>query len=168
MLEGQKSPFEWQEFSIGSPALTLETPGVPYPQEVPLPNDVLSFIRRYDAYIIENEAKGIAVIISHVAYADEIKADLKGALEGTIAEWELNGSKVDILSTSEQMFSGKTGIRQSGLLYLETGLFNYTNTVIVEGSMLWQILVVIQTEDMTLQLVLQKILDSITFKDLKK
>jgi hypothetical protein len=117
----------------------------------------------YDAAYLKDDAKGIVVTMMHLTYSDDVAADGNGAIEGTNGQWESTGTKVAILSTTEAKISGKKAIQQRGKL-IQGGQENeYMDVVIVEGSKLWQVVVMVKANDASLKTIMQKITDSLSF-----
>lgn len=153
----------WQDFSIGVPALNVKLPGKPVAQSNSLPQQVAGRIAKYEASYLKDDPAGLVVTIMHVVYADGVPADGNGAIEGTNGQWERSGMKVAIISTTDTRISGKTAIKQRGKLIIGGQEHDYMDTVVIEGSMLWQVIVMVKANDPDLKQVLQKITDSLTF-----
>jgi len=163
LLSAQEN-FQWQDFSFGNPALSLQLPGIPAPQNTNLPSDVKAFVKEYDAYYHKNEKVGIVITMMHALYANDVQADKMGAIEGTNSQWEATGSRVVISSTTENPISAKSAAQQRGILMNAGREYDYMDIVVVEESKIWKVVVMIPSDDKSLQPVLRKIVDSITFK----
>lgn len=163
-MTGQQPTFSWQPFSFGSPSLSLSLPGTPLPQQATLPQSVLSRISRYDAYYIKDPTQGIVVTLMHVTYTNDIVADIKGAADGTLSQWEYTGSRVDVLHTFHDEVEGRSRLLQSGLYFVDGQENEFTNIVIGEDEKLWQVIVIIRAGDKYLQQAVEKLINSITFK----
>ncbi len=160
---GQKSAIGWQTFSIGAPALQILLPGEPLPQNANLPEAVQSYIKKYEAFYYQ-DGKGLVVTLMHVVYSVDVMSDVKGAIDGTNGQWERTGSKVAVLSTTNNKINGKNAIQQRGKLINGGQENDYMDIVIGEGAKLWQVIVMVPSKDTVLQTTMQKIIDSISIK----
>jgi hypothetical protein len=163
LLIGQVSNLVWQNYALGSPALKVKLPGQPSPQEAKLPQQAMSYIKKYDASYLKDDANGIVVTMMYAWYANNVVADGLGAIDGTNNQWENTGTKVAIINTENVKISGKSAVKQMGKLIIGGQEHDYMDIVVVEGSMLWQIIVMVRANDTSLKAVMQKITDSITF-----
>jgi hypothetical protein len=163
MAFGQTDNLSWQYFSFGSPALKVTLPGKPQSQSSNLPQSVKNYIKRYDAFYTRDDARGIVVTMMHLTYTDDVVADPNGAIEGTNGQWESTGTRVAILNTTETKVSGKKSLQQRGKLIMGGQEHDYMDVVVVDGSRLWQVVVMVKTGDASLKSVMQKITDSISF-----
>lgn len=155
--------FQWNKFSFGKPALTLSIPGAVEQQNTNLPADAKAFVEAYDAYYHKNGETGLVVTMMHAFYKNDVQADKLGAVEGTNNQWEATGSRVVILSTTENKISSKSAVQQRGMLMNGGREYDYMDVVMVDGARIWQVIVMIPSDDKSLQPVLQKIVDSIKF-----
>ena len=155
--------YDWQAFSYGTPALTLSVPGQVEQQNTNLPPDAKAFVSEYDAYYYKNSGTGVVVTMMHAFYKDDVISDKMGAVEGTNNQWEATGSRVVILSTTENAIDGRSAVQQRGLLMNGGREYDYMDVVAVEGSRIWQVIVMIPSDDEAQEPVLQKIIDSISF-----
>ncbi len=163
MLFGQISNLVWQNYALGTPTVKVKLPGQPLPQEAKLPPQAASYIKEYDASYLKDDANGIVITMMYAWYANDVIADSHGALDGTNRQWESTGTRVAILNTDETKISGKSAVKQRGKLIIGGQEHEFMDIVIVEGSMLWQIIVMVRANDTSLKTVMQKITDSITF-----
>lgn len=163
LLPAQPSLFTWTEFSLGVPAMRMSLPGVPQAQKANLPNEILRMIKRYDAYYIDNEAAGITITLTHVAYTDEVVANQKGAMDGTNAQWRATGAGVEVHTTVDRVINGKSALEQQGSYRVGAKEYEYYDLVATEGSNMWQVIVIIRTGDVVLRQTLNSIKDSIRF-----
>jgi hypothetical protein len=163
-LSGQVAGFSWQDFSLGTPALTFKVPFYPLPQEVSLPQSVADYIRQYDAFYIKEPERGIVVTIMHVIYNDDITADVNGAVQGTIAQWRANNAQVEIQAASLDPISGKNAVRQMGRFVQDGKENRFANVVVGEGSKLWQLIIIVKAGDPNLQKAMDTMLSSLAFK----
>jgi hypothetical protein len=163
MAVGQNNSIAWQNFSFGAPALKVTLPGKPEAQSSNLPQSVKNYIKRYDAFYVRDDARGIVVTMMHLTYTDDVVADPNGAIEGTNGQWESTGTRVAILNTTEAKVSGKKSLQQRGKLIMGGQEHDYMDVVVVDGSRLWQVVVMTKTGDASLKTVMQKITDSISF-----
>ena len=154
---------QWESFSFGKPELSLLIPGDVNPQNTNLPADAKAFVEAYDAYYHKNGETGLVVTMMHAFYKDDVQADKLGAVEGTNNQWEATGSRVVILSTTENKIASKSSVQQRGLLMNGGREYDYMDVVIVDGARIWQVIVMIPSDDKSQQSVLRKIIDSIKF-----
>lgn len=164
-LFSQGITYPWQDFLLGSPALNVRLPDTPMPQSTRLPQSILEKIKRYDGYYIKNENQGIVITLSHVHYAGEITADIRGAVEGSIGQWKATGATVDIKSTLTGSVSGRNGMQVKGTFNADGQDRNFALMVIVEGPKMWQISVLVKANDPDLDQVMQTIIESLIFKE---
>lgn len=163
-ITGQVAGFSWQDFSLGTPALTFKVPFHPLPQNAALPQSVTEYIRQYDGYYIKEPDRGIVMTIMFVTYKDEITADVNGAVQGTIAQWRANNAQVEIQAASLDPISGKNAVRQMGRFVQDGKENRFANVVVGEGSKLWQVIIIVKAEDPNLQKAVDLILSSLAFK----
>jgi hypothetical protein len=163
LVFGQGATSAWQGYTIGTPPLALRLPGTPSPQEVDLPPHVINHIKKYIWAYLRDESNDYVITMMHVEYSNDVPADAKGAIEGTNGQWETTGSKVAVLSTTNNKISGKNAMQQRGKLIMGGQEHDYTDIVITEGSKLWQVIVMVRANDAALKTVMQKVVDSISF-----
>jgi hypothetical protein len=154
--------FQWTNFTFGQPALSVSIPGKVDEQNMNLPPDAKAFVETYEAYYHRNVDNGLVVTMMHAFYKDDVQADKHGALEGTNNQWEATGSRVVIMSTTENKMSSKSAVQQMGVLMNAGREYDFMDVVIVEGAKIWQVIVMIPSDDKSLQPVLRKIVDSIS------
>ncbi len=154
----------WQPFSFGTPVLSMQIPGLPARQNTNLTPDVKAFVKAYDAYYHQNADKGIVITMMHAFYENDVQADKMGAVEGTNNQWEATGSRVVISSTTENTISSRSAVQQSGILFSAGREYDFMDVVIVEGARIWQIIVMVASDDESLQPVLRKVINSVEFK----
>lgn len=154
----------WRPFVFGKPSLTVQLPGIPSLQKTNLPPDVKAFITDYEAFYLRDEPDGLVVTMMYAFYANDVVADAKGAVEGTNSQWQGTGSKVVVSSTTENKISNKSSVQQRGKLVQGGKEYDYMDIVVVEGSKLWQVIVMVESKQESLQQTLRKIIDSISFK----
>lgn len=155
--------FQWTNFSFGKPEVSLLIPGDVDEQNMNLPPDAKAFVDAYEAYYHRNTKNGVVVTMMHAYYKDDVQSDKHGALEGTNNQWEATGSRVVILSTTENKISSKSAVQQRGMLMNGGREYDFMDVVIAEGAKIWQVIVMIPSDDKSLQPVLRKIIDSIKF-----
>ena len=154
--------FPWENFSFGDPALSLQIPGEVKSQNTNLPPDAKVLVRAYDAYYHRNTETGLVITMMHAQYLEDVEADKLGAVEGTNNQWEATGSRVVVLSTTENKMSGKSAVQQTGHLMNAGREYDFMDVVIVDGAYIWQVIVMIPSDDKSLQPTLRKIIDSIS------
>ena len=156
--------FTWQEFSFGAPALTIQMPSKPLPQESQLPDNVLPYIRRYDAFYIQSKSKDMVIKLMHATYSDGITADMKGAANGTIDQWKKTGAGIELQAGYERKISSRNGWIQKGLYFMDGKEYAFTILTIADQDRLWSVSIIIDANNSTLQQAMRKILDSPYFK----
>jgi hypothetical protein len=154
----------WQEFSLGKPPLSLRLPGMPTAQKAALPPQAMSYISQYEGYYLQDDPGGLVVTIMHVIYANNVIADPKGAAEGTNGQWEATGSKVAVLNTSDTKVSGRIALQERGKLVMQGQEHDFMDIIVVEGSKLWQIIIMVPAKNATLKSTMEKIASSVTFR----
>ncbi len=158
-----QSDVQWKKFNFGQPELSVLIPGETAAQNTNLPADAKAFVEAYEAFYHKNTETGVVVTMMYAHYKDDVLSDKHGAVEGTNNQWEATGSRVVILNTSENKISSKSAVQQRGLLLNSGREYDYMDVVIVEGSKIWQLIVMIPSDDQSLQPVMRKIIDSINF-----
>lgn len=161
-LMSAQQNFSWKSFSFGQPALSLQIPGEVQQQNTNLPPDAKVLVRAYDAYFYRNAETGLVVTMMHAQYLEDVEADKLGAVEGTNNQWEGTGSRVVVLSTTENKISGKSAVQQTGHLMNAGREYDFMDVVIVDGAYIWQVIVMIPSDDESMQPTLRKIIDSIS------
>lgn len=164
VLTAQQTSLTWKEFVIGSPAMSIEVPGVVIPQESKLPQGVAAYVDKYEAYFLEDKPKGMVITLMHLMYAGDIYADLVGAANGTLTQWEGTGAKVDVQLFTKKLTADRNSIIQKGLFTIDGKQNTFTNLVIGEGSNMWQIVMIVPSGDDTMQKAMDRMYDSIKFK----
>jgi hypothetical protein len=160
---GQHRPFAWQDFSMGSPALSYKMPGKPLPQGTKLPASVATYIKTYDGYYYEDRTRGIVMNMMFVQYTDTITADIANAAEGTFGQWRATGSIVDIQHKALLQISGRQSLVHAGF-FQSGGQYNEFNSIVIgDGSKLWQVVVIIRAKDDDLKRTMKTIMDSMKF-----
>ncbi|HSF89915.1 MAG TPA: hypothetical protein VLA46_10890 [Saprospiraceae bacterium] len=162
IMVGQSKSFAWQDFSFGSPALHAKMPGQLIKQQTKLPPKAQEQVSGYEAHYLKDDHNGVVITVMYALYASVV-ADAKGAIDGTVGQWEATGTKVAILSTTDTKISGQKAIAQRGKLIIGGQEHDYMDVVIVNGARLWQVIVMTRASDASLKAVMQKITDSITF-----
>ncbi len=153
----------WKSFTFGEPGLSLLIPGEVSAQNNTLPPDAKAFVETYEAFYHRNSANGVVITMMHAHYNDDTEANKLGATEGTNNQWEATGSRVVILSTTENPIDSKSAVQQRGLLMNGGREYDFMDVVVVDESLIWQVIVMIPSDDKSLQPVLRKIVDSISF-----
>ncbi len=161
---GQGTTPGWQEFSLGKPPLSLRLPGIPSTQKAALPAKAMSYISHYEGYYLQDDPGGLVVTIMHVVYANNVIADPKGAAEGTNGQWEATGSKVAVTNTTENKVSGRIALQERGKLLMQGQEHDFMDIIVVEGSKLWQVIIMVPSKNATLKSTMEKIASSVTFK----
>jgi hypothetical protein len=164
MIHGQYAPFPWQKFSLGVPALKMDLPGKPVAQSATLPPHILKFVKRYEGFYIKDQVKGFVISLSFAQYADDVVADIPSAAQGTYEQWKATGATFNILSARAMEVTGRLGLINRGKYVLDGKQNEFANILISEGSMLWQIIVIYKSDDVALQAMLERIVDTVTYK----
>ncbi len=162
ILIGQPKSIVWHDFSFGSPVLHVKMPGMLTKQQTKLPPQAQQQVSNYEAYYLKDDPNGIVITVMHILYASVV-ADAKGAIEGTVGQWESTGTKVAILNTTETKISGQKAIMQRGKLIIGGQEHDYMDVVVVNGARLWQVIIMTKANDASLKSVIQKLTDSIAF-----
>jgi hypothetical protein len=162
-LKGQDATTTWQDFTIGTPTLKMSLPGKPVPQKPNLPQSVQTYIKNYTSFYLKDVPKGLVLTIMYVEYAVDVLADPEGALGGTNGQWEKTGSIVSITTTEESKVSGRRALKQKGKLIMGNETHDFSDIVIVHGDKLWQVIIMVKSNDDDLKAMSQKIVSSLTF-----
>ena len=164
LLSAQQTPLTWKEFVLGSPAMSLDLPGIVAPQDAALPQNIAAYIKKYEAYYLKDDAKGMVITLMHITYAGEIIADLVGAANGTLTQWENTGAKVDVQTFTKQVFADRNSVIQKGLFFIDGKQSIFTNLVIGEGASMWQIVMIVPANDDAMKKAMERMYASIQFK----
>jgi len=163
LVTAQLTPFTWKEFVVGSPAMSIIVPGVLMPQESELPQSVAAYMKKYEAYYLKDEPYGMVITLMHLTYAGETIADLVGAANGTLSQWEATGAKLEVQTFTKLLTDGRNSILQKGLFTIDGKESIFTNLVIGEGSSMWQIVMIVPSKDETMGATMKRMYDSIRF-----
>jgi hypothetical protein len=163
LLTAQQTPFTWKEFVVGSPAMSIVVPGILIPQDAELPQNVAVYMKKYEAYYLKDEPYGMVITLMHLTYAGEIIADLAGAANGTISQWEATGAKVEIQTFTKLLTDGRNSVVQKGLFTIDGKESIFTNLVIGDGASMWQIVMIVPSKDETMGTTMKRMYDSIRF-----
>ncbi len=163
-IVAQDTTFPWQDFSFGTPALSLRMPGKPVAQASKLPDQLLQRIKRYEAHYINDRVNGMVVTIMHATYTDDVIADREGVINGTMEQWHRTGAVATVHSTKEITVSGKSALEQQGDYRHEGKDYAFYDLVIADGPSMWQVIVIIRVGDVGLRQALNDMRDSIQFK----
>ena len=163
LVTAQLTPFTWKEFVVGSPAMSIIVPGVLMPQESELPQSVAAYMKKYEAYYLKDEPYGMVITLMHLTYAGETIADLVGAANGTLSQWEATGAKLEVQTFTKLLTDGRNSILQKALFTIDGKESIFTNLVIGEGSSMWQIVMIVPSKDETMGATMKRMYDSIRF-----
>ena len=164
MLTAQQTPFTWKEFVVGSPAMSIVVPGILIPQDAELPQNVAAYMKKYEAYYLKDEPHGMVINLMHLTYAGDIVADLAGAANGTLYQWEATGAKIEVQTFTKLLTDGKNSVLQKGLFNIDGKQSIFTNLVIGDGASIWQIAMIVPSKDETMSTTMNRMIDSIRFK----
>jgi len=164
VLTAQQDSFTWKEFVLGSPSLSIEVPGIVVPQESTLPQGIAAYVEKYEGYYLEDKAKGMVITLMHLKYAGQIYADLAGAANGTISQWEATGAKVDVQLFTKQITADRNSVIQKGLFTIDGKQSIFTNLVIGEEANMWQIVMIVPANDDTMKKAMDRLYASIKSK----
>jgi hypothetical protein len=164
LLTAQQSPFTWKEFVVGSPAMSIVVPGILIPQEAAIPENIAAYMKKYEAYYLNDDSHGMVITMMHLVYSGEIIADLVGAANGTLNQWEATGAKLDVQTFTKLLTDGKNSILQKGSFSIDGKQSIFTNLVIGDGASMWQIAMIVPAKDETMATTMSRMYDSIRFK----
>ncbi len=162
---GQSQVSTWQDFSFGTPVMTVHLPGAPQPKETLIEPSLLQVIQSYLAYGYENIPAGISVMLYHISYAEGIRPDLDIVGDQAIRELEASGALQVKYKTSTIHIGGKQGIRQSGTLEDNGNHMQFTSTIVSEDNKVWKVIIYMKSGDPKGNEIMKTILDSISFKE---
>ena len=92
----------------------------------------MSYITKYDASYLKDEANGIVITMMYAWYANDVISDGMGAVDGTNRQWESTGARVAILNTDETKIAGKAAIKQRGKIIMGGEEHEYMDVVIAK------------------------------------
>jgi len=154
----------WKEFVIGSPAMSIDVPGILIPQEAELPQNLAAYIKKYEAFYMKDDPNGMVITVMAITYGGEIIADLVGAANGTLSQWQGTGAKVDVQTFTKLLTDGKNSVVQKGLFSIDGKQSIFTNLVIGDGPSMWQIAMIVPAHDDSMQKAMDRLYASIKFK----
>ncbi len=163
LLTAQQSPFTWKEFVVGSPAMSIVVPGILIPQDAVIPENIAAYMKKYEAYYLKDDSHGMVITMMHLVYAGDIIADLVGAANGTLTQWENTGAKLEVQTFTKLLTDGRNSILQKGLFSIDGKQSIFTNLVIGDGASMWQIATIVPAKDETMAATMKRMYDSIRF-----
>ena len=155
----------WPVFSLGSPPLYLNLPGVPEPMETQIQPSMLEVMKAYYAFRYDDDMKGIKVMLLQTSYAQHIHPDFTIISDQTIRELSTRGALDIIYETTSIEIEGKKGIRQRGTLVIKGETMDFTTTILNEETHVWKVIIFERMGDAEANQAGQFILESITFKE---
>jgi len=153
---------EWIKQTCGNFGLSVETPFVMTKTDLPLPENVRGVIDVMDVYDYMTE-KGFKVLINSIKYSPAIgSVNLPGAASGSVNEMQKQPGVTDFDYAEEEINKGSIpGIKQTGT-YKQNGIsVEFINTGFAEGLILWQVVVVYQSQDEVGQIAAKRVIESI-------
>jgi hypothetical protein len=156
---------DWIKKTYGF-GLTVETPVIMTEAELPIPDNVMSVIEKYEAYNY-NSAKGFKVLINSIKYKPVVgELSLQGAANGSVNEMKMQKGVSGFDYTEASYSKGDIpGFIQKGT-YKQDGIeIEFINTGFMKGLILWQVFVAYQSDDEVGRIAAQKVIDSIEISE---
>ena len=174
LLEG-----EWVSSEYGFPAIVMETPKVLRRIELPLPPEAQEVIKDNQAFLYGSLVDNFYILASTTTYnankgenGESFKLDVQSAIDGTISSFEAQGAK-NIITKQEDLEtpSGGKGIKTFGTMTITDPKSKkeikseYVLLSFVERNAFEQIIIAFEEGDDYADAIVQRITNSIDFKD---
>lgn len=165
MGNSQDPHFTWQDFSLGSPSLSIKLPGAAEPMETQIQPSMLDIIQAYYAYDYSDTTHGIFVMLIQTTYANHIHPDFAIIADQTIRDMTSHGALNIHYKTQGTEIEKKKGFRQQGTLEHHGDKMDFTTTVLLDGAHVWKVIVYARTGDAIAKHTAQIINTSMSFKE---
>jgi hypothetical protein len=163
LLSGQDEGIHWKEFSIGSPAMSINLPDDPEPMEVTISPSLLQVIHTYSAYQYVDNNIGMKVMIVFTAYDKSNTTDLKAFEEQMIRDLESKGASEIEFDSVPIDCQGKQCIRLHGHLQLNGIKKTFTTSIIEDESRVWKVVIYANQKGHNGKQMMESISNSISF-----
>jgi hypothetical protein len=158
------SRLEWKRYSPPNCALSLDLPGEPMPESVPLPTNIASNIKQVDRY--RYASPGLAVSLWSARLDDQAPADLRMAAAGAAESLKqvpgVTNYRDEVIPVES---FGRPGLRLTGS-FEQVGDKQMIEALFLgERTRLWQVVVTYPASNRDGQAATKRILDSVRLED---
>lgn len=156
----------WIKKTYGNYGLTVETPVKMTKGDMPIPDNIRQVIDQMDVYDYKSN-DGFKVIINSIKYNPSVgQTDLKGAANGSINQMKMQKGVTDVDYSEDYLSKNKIpGFVQKGTYKFNGVGVEFINTGFSKGLILWQVMVMYQTEDEVGRTAAKRVIESIEIKE---
>ncbi len=157
LLEGK-----WYKANYGYPAITMETPVVLKPMQIPLPPEAQQMLKSISFFEYGSYISGFTIVVSTGEYSEMIEPNEEGAVNGAIQNMKAQKGISDVqYKVEDASIDGTHCKRIYGKLNAENKVMVFNTYMIMEDHFMRQIIIARSKEDKYAEKIENRIINSI-------